>query len=43
MEGVGERSRSDSEFSELAGDVVENQEEWSADVIKRGRGGASEA
>lgn len=40
---VGERSRSDSEFSELAGDVVDDHEECSADVMKRGRGGAREA
>ena len=40
---MGERSRSDSEFSEFADGVLDDHEERSMDVIKRGRGGAREA
>ena len=40
---VGERSRSDSDFSELGESVLEDQGERTADVMKCGRGGAREA
>lgn len=40
---TGERSRSDSEFSEFVGDVMDVHEERSVEAMKRGRGGAREA
>ena len=39
----GGRSRSEAEVSELAENVLEDQEERSADVKKGGRGGVREA
>lgn len=41
--GVGERSRSDSDFSELGENAVGDQGARRADVMKLGRGGAREA
>ena len=43
MKRVGGRSGSDSEFSELAEKVMDDQEARLAPAMKRGRGGAREA
>ena len=40
---VGERSRSDSGFSEVTEKLTEDQEDRLPDVMKGGRGGAREA